>query len=351
MHQILLYKKQRIFMKKCIGCGAMIQTDHPEERGYARALDHDLCQSCFRLKHYRDFKHVKAEVNDGDTLEFIHNFDGHVLWVVDVMNLSQSLHEGLLRALSKKNVVMLVNKRDLLSKSVSDRKLKQSIMRLLKDYHISLMDVLFVSAFKSRTLEPVIPYLEDASCAFVGCINAGKSSLLNALLKKDQLSVSPVASTTADVIHLENDQYDVYDTPGFNFETELTSKLSDEMLVLLSPKKEIRPAVYQIYEPQALIIGNLGAIIIEPIKNVIVMSYLPFKLKRVKPERVSANLALEHEFMIDNADYKKRRWPKQAGRIDLEIFDVGFISIDGEYRILETVMDKSAEVIIRKAII
>lgn len=337
--------------KQCQGCGIYLQTETVGGAGYARSLDHDLCQSCFRLRHYRDYKHVKADVDTAETLAFIESFEGHIFWIVDVMHLNQSLHDGLIRGLSKKNVVLVVNKRDLLPKSVSNNKLKQSIMRLLKEYNVKLMDMVFVSSKIERSLEPLYPYLEDAPVAFVGCINAGKSSLLNALVGKDTLSVSPVSSTTASIIHIEDGDYDLYDTPGFLKESMLPQKFTDDSLVLLSPKKTIKPTIIQIYEKQSIILGNLGYIEIHPKDKITIVSYLPFEVKRVKPERAASNLELEHEFMILNPVYKERHWPRKEHRIDLEIFDVGFISIQGEYNRLKTVFDIDAEVILRKAII
>lgn len=337
--------------KNCSGCGAILQKDMVGKAGYVQDLSHDLCQSCFRLRHYREYKHVRANVDSSKTLDFIEEFDGHIFWVVDVMHLNQSLHDGLIRTLSKKDVVLVVNKRDLLPKSVSNNKLKQSIMRLLRDYNVSLMDVIFVSAKIERSLEPLYPYLSDAPVAFVGCINAGKSSLLNALLRSETLSVSPVSSTTANIIEILDGDYRVYDTPGFIKESDLPKKFTDECLLKLSPNKPIKPMVIQIYEKQAIVLGNLGYIEIDPVDHINVVSYLPFEVKRVKPDRADANLDLDHDFMILNPTYKTRHWPRKDDRIDLEIFDVGFISIQGKYNRLKTVMDIEAEVILRKAII
>ncbi len=338
-------------MKQCLGCGSPLQIQNKDERGYALSMDHDYCQSCFRLRHYRDFKRVKAQVDDGSTLEFIQGFKGHIIWVLDIMHLNQSLHSGLLRSLRNKSVVLLVNKRDLLTQAVSDGKLKQNIMRQLKGEDIALSDIIFASALKPKSLQALTPYLEDAPCAFVGCVNAGKSSVLNAYLGKEDLSVSPVASTTADVVKIISDDLEVYDTPGLSTETELTHKFNDFTLVQLSPHKTIKPQVFQLYEKQTLILGNLGALTIDPVKTVNVVSYLPFGLKRVKPERMDANLELDHEFMIENPEYRNRKWPHHEKDIDIEIFDVGFINIQGECRLIETKLDKTAEAVYRKALI
>lgn len=338
-------------MKQCLGCGSHLQINDKDGRGFAASMDHDYCQSCFRLRHYRDFKRVKAKVDDGATLEFIQTFKGHIVWVLDIMHLNQSLHRGLLRSLRGKSVLLLVNKRDLLTQAVSNGKLKQSIMRQLKGEDVQLTDIIFASARKAASLDVLMPYLEDAPCAFVGCVNAGKSSVLNTLLGNDDLSVSPVASTTADVLKLVSDEYEVYDTPGLSTETALSDKLSDEALVLLSPQKTIKPQVFQIYEKQTLIIGNLGAITIDPVSTVNVVSYLPFPLKRVKPDRLEANLGLEHEFMINDPKYRNRTWPHHEKAMDLEIFDVGFINIQGECKSIATTLDVTAEAIYRKALI
>ncbi len=337
--------------KKCLGCGVTLQTTDKELHGFVQKLDQDFCQSCFRLKHYRDFKRVKQDVDTTETMMFIENFNGHIFWVVDIMHLHQSLHQGLIRSLSDKKVVLLINKRDLLPNSVSDNKLKHSIQSILKDYHIRLQEIHFVSANKRQSLEPLLPYIMDAPCAFVGCVNAGKSSLLNTLLKDDTLSVSPVSSTTAGIIKLENEHFKLYDTPGILVETELVNKFTEKNLIQLSPSKTIKPNVHQIYEKQAIMLGNLGYIELEPKSNINLVSYLPFSVKRVKPERAEANLKVEHDFMIENPSYRQKTWNANYKRIDIEIFDVGFVSIQGELKSLKTVIDKDADVILRKALI
>ena len=337
--------------KKCLGCGITLQNQEKEGAGYVKDITQDYCQSCFRLRHYRDFKRVKQEVDTDKTTQFIEEFDGHIFWIVDIMHLNQSLHSGLIRALQNKSVVLLINKRDLLPNSVSDGKLRQSVMRLLKEYNIALQDLIFVSAKKPKSLDKLYPYLDDAPVAFVGCINAGKSSLLNALLEEDALSVSPVSSTTAGIIKIENDDYEVYDTPGFIQETKIVEKFNDDHLLMLAPQKPIKPMIIQIYEKQAIMIGNLGYIVVDPVKTIVFVSYLPFKVKRVKPERADANLELQHDFMVEDSKYRTRNWPTADKRVDLEIFDVGFVSIQGALKSLETKMDVDADVILRKAII
>ena len=39
------------FMKKCQGCGAVLQSEFPKLIGYTPKKDALVCQRCFRLKH------------------------------------------------------------------------------------------------------------------------------------------------------------------------------------------------------------------------------------------------------------------------------------------------------------
>ena len=266
--------------------------------------------------------------------------------------MNQSLHSGLLRSLRKKEVVLVVNKRDVLPKAVSDEKLKQRIMKILRNDPIQLMDVVFVSAMKPHTLEQLLPYIEDAPCALVGCVNAGKSSILNGLTKKDTLSVSPVASTTADVVKIHFGDHEIVDTPGISNETSIVDRMSDEALLSLAPKKEMKPKTFQIYEPQTLLFGNIGAITFYPKNKISVTAYFPVDVKRIKPDRLEANLALDHELSISEPHYVKRSLRiANPTQFDIECFDLGFFNVQGDCTKVEAFVDKDVMIEEREALI
>lgn len=337
--------------QKCEGCGLSLQTEDETQAGYAKSKEHRFCQSCFRLRHYRDFKRVRAEVDDGVILDFVMEFEGTIFWIIDLMNIQQSLHPALIRHLSGKNVVLLVNKRDLLPKSVSNRRLLHGIMRFLKPYPIQFMEVLFVSAKYRKSLEPILPYLLMGDVAFVGCVNVGKSSILNALLDDDSLSVSPVASTTASIIELKVNDFTLYDTPGLQNESAITHRLSEEDLVALAPQKPVKPQVFQIYEQQALVLGGVFAIVVEPVDRIQVVSYLPHNMKRVKPDRIDANLKQSQFLKVDNPNYRRRSYPGSKEDVEIEIYDFGMIVIKGSVRKIEVIAEKDLEYIYRKAVL
>ena len=45
-------QKDDIMNKKCLGCGAILQTDSIDKEGYTKNIDNDLCERCFRINHY-----------------------------------------------------------------------------------------------------------------------------------------------------------------------------------------------------------------------------------------------------------------------------------------------------------
>ena len=45
-------------MNKCSGCGVLLQDKNSDELGFVKDLNQDLCERCFRIKHYNDYKKV-----------------------------------------------------------------------------------------------------------------------------------------------------------------------------------------------------------------------------------------------------------------------------------------------------
>ncbi len=50
--------------KKCSGCGALLQNSNPNEIGYVKDINNDICERCFRIKHYNEYQRVIKDNND-----------------------------------------------------------------------------------------------------------------------------------------------------------------------------------------------------------------------------------------------------------------------------------------------
>ena len=159
--------------------------------------------------------------------------------------------------------MLVLNKRDVIPKSVKDEKL----INYFKEKYDFFVDIVVVSSEKNINLDLLlkrIKYFQITKNVYVaGHTNAGKSSLINKLIKnysdsKQELTISPLPSTTLNMINIEiNDYLTIIDTPGLIDEGSITNYVSESELKIINPKKEIKPKTFQLRHGQSIIIGDL----------------------------------------------------------------------------------------------
>ena len=55
--------------KKCMGCGAILQNNDQNKDGFIDSLDKSICERCFRLRNYGEYREV--DLNNDDCLKII----------------------------------------------------------------------------------------------------------------------------------------------------------------------------------------------------------------------------------------------------------------------------------------
>ncbi|MEH7265190.1 ribosome biogenesis GTPase YqeH [Priestia megaterium] len=258
---------------QCVGCGVEIQTERPDELGYApkSALEKEaiICQRCFRLKHYNEVQDVSLTEDDFlKILNGIGQTDGLVVKVVDIFDFNGSWLPGLHRFVGNNKVLLVGNKADLLPKSIKKNKLIHWMKREAKELGLKSVDVFLMSAQKGQGIreiaEAIEHYREGKDVYVVGCTNVGKSTFINAIIKevtgeKDIITTSQYPGTTLDMIDIPLDNgASLYDTPGIINHHQMAHYVDKRDLKLISPKKEIKPKVYQLNEGQTLYFGGLA---------------------------------------------------------------------------------------------
>ncbi|MDF2010908.1 ribosome biogenesis GTPase YqeH [Priestia megaterium] len=258
---------------QCVGCGVEIQTERPDELGYApkSALEKEaiICQRCFRLKHYNEVQDIS--LTDDDFLKILNGIgqtDGLVVKVVDIFDFNGSWLPGLHRFVGNNKVLLVGNKADLLPKSIKKNKLIHWMKREAKELGLKSVDVFLMSAQKGQGIreiaEAIEHYREGKDVYVVGCTNVGKSTFINAIIKevtgeKDIITTSQYPGTTLDMIDIPLDNgASLYDTPGIINHHQMAHYVDKRDLKLISPKKEIKPKVYQLNEGQTLYFGGLA---------------------------------------------------------------------------------------------
>ncbi|MFC0043140.1 ribosome biogenesis GTPase YqeH [Metabacillus iocasae] len=256
-----------------MGCGVVLQTENPNEIGYTpkSALEKEvvICQRCFRVKHYNEIQDVS--LTDDDFLKILNGIgqtDGLIVKVVDIFDFNGSWLPGLHRFVGHNNVLLVGNKADLLPKSVKHSKVINWMKKSAKDLGLKPMDVFLMSAHKGQGIKEIAEAIEHyrfgKDVYVVGCTNVGKSTFINAIIKevsgeKDVITTSQYPGTTLDMIDIPLDNgASLYDTPGIINHHQMAHYVDKRDLKLISPKKEIKPKIYQLNEEQTLYFGGLA---------------------------------------------------------------------------------------------
>lgn len=262
----------------CQGCGGQIQSEDPNKTGFVprstlekHELDNILCKRCFRLKHYNETQEV--EITDNDFLQMvssIRNKEGLIIHIIDVFDIEGSLISSLHRIVGNNPIVLVVNKTDLLPKSTNLVQLKQWIQATIKEHGLSVIDVFLISSIKGHGVEDLLSHIErlrDGKDVYVvGTTNAGKSTFINRIIKQatglnEVITTSYFPGTTLGFIEIPlDDQSLLIDTPGIVNRKQMSHYLNEADLKAVTPKKEIKPRVYQLNSEQTLFIGGLARI-------------------------------------------------------------------------------------------
>lgn len=257
----------------CGGCGIKIQSDDKDELGFVpkSALDNEdlLCRRCFRLKHYNE--NVTVSLTDDDFLKMINSIRqkrGLIVHIIDLFDVNGSLLQSLPRYVGDNPILLVGNKLDLLPKSTNERKLTQWLRSLANDAGIKIEDVCLISSVKGDGMDELATHIETyrkgRDVYIVGVTNVGKSTFINQFIDratgiKDVITTSYFPGTTLGFIDIPmDDKSSLIDTPGIVNKRQLVHYIDDKDLNLITPKKEVKPRVYQLNSGQTLFIGGLA---------------------------------------------------------------------------------------------
>ena len=308
--------------KKCLGCGVELQDENMLLDGYTVNLENDLCQRCFRLKNYGEYQATtKTNEEYQQILEAVGKTKDLVVYVTDVLNVEQDLYD--IRKFLPNKILLVLNKRDVIPKSVKDEKLIQ----YFKDKYDFFNDIVVVSCEKNMNIDHLLNRIKffqvTKQVYVVGHTNAGKSSLINKLIKnysdsKQELTISPLPSTTLNLINIEiNDYLTIIDTPGLIDEGSITNYVDNELQKIITPKKEIKTKTYQLRRGQSIIIGDLVRIdYVDGEKN----SFTLYISNDIKTKRI---ISSRHD---DLKNLAKRTYQLPFNQ-DIVIKGLGFIKV------------------------
>ena len=109
-------------MSKCIGCGIELQNNDKTKLGYTTNIEKSLCERCFRIENYGEYKKVTKDNNEYiNILKEINKTKDLVVLVLDIFNLTENIN--VIKENINNDILLVITKRDILPKSVHDKKL------------------------------------------------------------------------------------------------------------------------------------------------------------------------------------------------------------------------------------
>ena len=332
--------------KVCQGCGVVLQDENVLQEGYTTNLENQICQRCFRMKNYGEYQTV-AKSNDEyvKILQGVAETKDLVLYITDLLNLEKNIEN--IHSIIPNKMILVLNKKDVLPKSVKEEKLIQ----YLKKENNLFEEVIVISTLKNYNIDYLLKrikyYQTSKNVYVVGHTNAGKSSLINKLIHNysdsgQELTMSPLPSTTLDTIHICIDEHlTLIDTPGLVDVGSILNYVDEKMVKKISPRKEIKPRTYQLRKNQSIIIEDLIRIdYVEGEKN----SFTLFISNDLKVRRLLN--------IFNNSDLKDKNKITYQVKYDedLVISGLGFVKIVNK-GVIDLYIDKNIDSFLRKSLI
>ena len=291
---------------RCYHCGAILQCDKPNEKGYiipeslnrATPIQIIYCDKCFETM--KAFNNSEATQNvDQEILKILDDAfatDAYIIWVVDLFSFNGTLNKEIADKVKKLNVSIIGTKRDLFSKSVKDEHLISYLTERFNAYGIKPKTVRLIGTtnkIDSKELVAAVNKVRQGHDVYmIGNNASGKTSLINKALKgfenktNRQIKTIKYPGTHVDVLEIPLSRSSFfYELPGISQDTSVVNKLEKDAVKMITPKKDIRTSIRSMAPGDSLMVGSLAAF--EVIKGK-PTSYRFFAAEGVETRKVSS---------------------------------------------------------------
>lgn len=308
--------------KECLGCGSILQSENAKDEGFVKSSVYDkaeYCERCFKIKHYGEYSVLDKKIDTDGIIRNINSDNlASVAFLIDALNINENVKKYINRFKNKKYI--LITKRDVLPKSLKEKKL----IEYIKSNIVNIEDIMFISSVKNYNIDNFLNKIEDDKVKrlyIVGFTNSGKSTFINHLLtsvcKNPTITTSSIPNTTASYITIKlNPRLVIVDTPGFIDGNAIYNFVDYSKVIKLYPKKELKVKTFQVRNGYAIVVNDILRIENISDKSNSFSFYMNDKLRYEKVKSKNDKLTI-----LPNVTYDIK------GSSDILINGLGFIRI------------------------
>ncbi len=249
-------KESTIIIKKCLGCGSVMQNEDNSKVGYVpyeHIEEADYCQRCFKLKNYNEKVMNEVLVDENEVIDIVNKSNKYAFFLVDFLNISNETINTYKKISIDKTLV--ISKSDLIFRDIKLDKVKENLKNI---YNLD-DNIIFLSSKKNYNINTIFAILKKnnkKSSYILGYTNAGKSTLINSLKNDNQILESSVPNTTLDFINIKINDFEIIDTPGFNLKNTFYKDKEYELIKKMNPVYFVSPMNYQVKDNQIFLIED-----------------------------------------------------------------------------------------------
>lgn len=360
--------------KKCVGCGAVLQCTDENKAGFVPSLTDEMtiCKRCFRMMHYNELPKIVASNEEyQQVIDMVVKKKALMVFLVDLFAFKSTFHPLMVNRLKDKDVILVANKVDLLPKSTNLSKVVEWISKECQRQSFSPLAIGIASAKNGYCIDDLVSTIDlarkERDVYFVGCANVGKSSIINALLKRttsrteDLIATSLVPGTTLNEIRIPyfEDNCALVDTPGLINEKDILNHILPVSYKKIVPNCELKPVTYQLLDQNSIFLGGLAVLSFSTKEKLSVTVYTArdLYLHRTKTSKVEELLSTKVGTLLvpptveeaDKIQYQKQKF-QINGKKTLWFSGFGFVQISGN-TMVEVKSIQNVEVYLTNAII
>lgn len=307
-------KSKRVL--RCYHCGAILQCDNPEEKGYiipeslhrAVPIQAIYCDLCFERMKSFNYSELEQQI-DQDILKILDDAvatDASIVWVVDLFSFNGTLNKAIAEKVKKLNISVIGTKRDLLPPNVKEQPLVDYLKERFMEYGIEPKSIHVFSGTDKidpkELISSVNAHRNAHDVYMIGNNSSGKTSLINRFLKvyenktNRQIRTITYPGTQVKVLEVPLSRSSFfYELPGISQNTSAAGKLEKEVLKIIVPKNTIKVTTRTLGAGDALMIGSLAAF--EIIKGK-ATTYRFYAAEKVETRKVQSRKL--DEYIVEN---------------------------------------------------